>query len=113
MCIRDSGYAWGEATGYIVFSCEDTTSGCSGTNGNFIFTNPSSNDCSILFDDVYMHSNYRKSYVYNLSGNYKDNYYVAGSIVSASIPPTGVSMPWTRIGPITLENWVQPTGIPY
>ena len=29
------GYAWGETTGYIVFSCEDTISGCSGFNGNF------------------------------------------------------------------------------
>lgn len=29
------GYAWGEAVGWIVMSCEDTVSGCSATNGNF------------------------------------------------------------------------------
>ena len=29
------GFAWGEGTGWIVTNCADTTSGCSGTNGNF------------------------------------------------------------------------------
>jgi len=32
---RIRGYAWGEATGWIVFSCEDTVSGCVSANGNF------------------------------------------------------------------------------
>lgn len=29
------GYAWGASTGWIVMNCFNTTSGCSGTNGNF------------------------------------------------------------------------------
>ena len=36
---RVRGYAWGEATGYIVLSCEDTTSGCVPANGSFKVTN--------------------------------------------------------------------------
>lgn len=33
------GYAWGEGVGWIVLNCADTTSGCSGTNGNFKVAN--------------------------------------------------------------------------
>ncbi len=33
------GHLWGEATGWITLSCEDTVSGCSSTNGNFKVTN--------------------------------------------------------------------------
>jgi hypothetical protein len=33
------GFAWGEGTGWIVMNCADTTSGCSGTNGNFRVAN--------------------------------------------------------------------------
>ena len=33
------GYAWGEAVGWIVTNCADTTSGCSSTNANFKVTN--------------------------------------------------------------------------
>ncbi len=32
---RILGYAWGEATGWIVLSCENTVSGCNSNNGNF------------------------------------------------------------------------------
>jgi hypothetical protein len=89
----------------------------SGTDGHFLFTNPNDNTCSILLDDIYMHSNYKMSFVYNFSSSYKDNYYVAGSIVSSSPPPNGVSTttPWVRWGPSTLESWSQfnLTGIPY
>ena len=33
------GFAWGDGVGWIVMNCADTTSGCSGTNGNFKVTN--------------------------------------------------------------------------
>lgn len=33
------GFAWGEGTGWIVMNCADTTSGCSGSNGNFKVVN--------------------------------------------------------------------------
>jgi hypothetical protein len=33
------GYAWGSSVGWIVMNCADTTSGCSGTNGNFKVAN--------------------------------------------------------------------------
>lgn len=33
------GYAWGSSVGWIVANCADTTSGCSGTNGNFKVAN--------------------------------------------------------------------------
>ncbi|HSE56887.1 MAG TPA: carboxypeptidase regulatory-like domain-containing protein [Candidatus Paceibacterota bacterium] len=33
------GFAWGELTGWIVMNCADTSSGCSGTNGNFKVAN--------------------------------------------------------------------------
>lgn len=33
------GYAWGEGVGWIVLNCADTTSGCSGANGNFKVAN--------------------------------------------------------------------------
>jgi multisubunit Na+/H+ antiporter MnhE subunit len=39
---RVRGYAWGDATGYIVLSCEDTTSGCVPANGSFKVTNDGS-----------------------------------------------------------------------
>lgn len=37
-----SGYAWGSSIGWIVMNCSDTTSGCSGTNGNFAVANSGS-----------------------------------------------------------------------
>ncbi len=33
------GYAWGEGVGWVVMNCADTTSGCSGANGNFKVAN--------------------------------------------------------------------------
>ncbi len=33
------GYAWGSSVGWMVMNCADTTSGCSGANGNFKVAN--------------------------------------------------------------------------
>jgi hypothetical protein len=40
------GYAWGEGVGWIVMNCADTTSGCSGTNGNFKVANDGNGNLS-------------------------------------------------------------------
>ncbi len=40
------GFAWGEGVGWIVMNCADTTSGCSGTNGNFKVANDGSGNLS-------------------------------------------------------------------
>lgn len=40
------GYAWGEGVGWIVVNCADTTSGCSGSNGNFKVSNTTSGTLS-------------------------------------------------------------------
>ncbi len=40
------GYIWGENIGWVVLNCLDTTSGCSGTNGNFKIANDGSGNLS-------------------------------------------------------------------
>jgi|GEM_PF-5132069 len=40
------GFAWGEGTGWIITNCADTTSGCSGVNGNFKVANDGNGNLS-------------------------------------------------------------------
>lgn len=40
------GYIWGENIGWVVLNCADTTSGCSGTNGNFKVANDGTGNLS-------------------------------------------------------------------
>lgn len=40
------GYAWGEGVGWIVMNCADTTSGCTGANGNFKVANDGAGNLS-------------------------------------------------------------------
>ncbi len=47
--IRDeylSGYMWGKSFGWVILNCADTTSGCSGTNGNFKVANDNEGNLS-------------------------------------------------------------------
>jgi hypothetical protein len=40
------GYAWGSSVGWMVMNCDDTTSGCSSTNGNFKVANDGNGNLS-------------------------------------------------------------------